>query len=138
MDQQRSIRIKRLVEESGKSYQELEKITGIKRSSLQRYASGTTGKIPLDAIEKLAKAFSVPATYLMGWEETEVKASIKNDLDVSEELNIILDSLRDTERDMTVDGKPLDPETKALLIASLENSLRMARVMNSRKGGSES
>lgn len=65
----RSERIKLLVEESGKSYQELEKITGIKKSSLQRYASGATAKIPLDVIEKLSRAFNVSQEYLMGWDE---------------------------------------------------------------------
>lgn len=65
----RSERIKALVEASGKSYQELEKVTGIKKSSLQRYASGATTKIPLDVIEKLSVAFNVSQEYLMGWEE---------------------------------------------------------------------
>lgn len=65
----RSERIKALVEASGKSYQELEKLTGIKKSSLQRYASGATTKIPLDVIEKLSVAFNVSQEYLMGWEE---------------------------------------------------------------------
>ena len=72
----RSERIKTLIEQSQKSYQELEKVTGIKKSSLQRYASGTTTKIPLDVIEKLSNAFNVSQTYLMGWdEETEEKTS---------------------------------------------------------------
>ena len=64
----RSERIKLLIEESGKSYQELEKITGIKKSSLQRYATGATAKIPLDVIEKLSKTFNVSKEYLMGWD----------------------------------------------------------------------
>ena len=67
----RSERIKSLIEQSGRSYQELEKITGIKKSSLQRYASGVTTKIPLDVIEKLSVAFNVSQEYLMGWEEKE-------------------------------------------------------------------
>ena len=67
----RSERIKALVEKSGLSYQELEKLTGIKKSSLQRYASGVTTKIPLDVIEKLASAFNVSQEYLMGWDEKE-------------------------------------------------------------------
>ena len=67
----RSERISSLVTQSGKSYQELEKLTGIKKSSLQRYASGATSKIPLDAIEKLAVAFNVSQEYLMGWVENE-------------------------------------------------------------------
>ena len=65
----RSERIKLLIEKSGQSYQELEKTTGIKKSSLQRYASGITTKIPLDVIEKLSKAFNVSQEYLMGWTE---------------------------------------------------------------------
>lgn len=65
----RSERIKSLIEQSGRSYQELEKLTGIKKSSLQRYASGVTTKIPLDVIEKLSSAFNVSQEYLMGWEE---------------------------------------------------------------------
>ena len=71
----RSERIKALVEQSGLSYQELEKLTGVKKSSLQRYASGATTKIPLDVIEKLSKAFHVPQEYLMGWDEEEVSPS---------------------------------------------------------------
>ena len=65
----RSERIKSLIEKSGKSYIELEKITGIKKSSLQRYATGATTKIPLDVIEKLSKAFNVSQEYLMGWDQ---------------------------------------------------------------------
>ena len=65
----RSERIKLLIEQSGLSYQELEKKTGIKKSSLQRYASGVTIKIPLDVIEKLSKAFNVSQEYLMGWSD---------------------------------------------------------------------
>lgn len=71
----RSERIKALIERSQLSYQELEKVTGIKKSSLQRYASGTTTKIPLDVIEKLSKAFGVSQEYLMGWEEKKSSPS---------------------------------------------------------------
>jgi transcriptional regulator with XRE-family HTH domain len=67
----RSERIKALVDSSDLSYQELEKLTGIKKSSLQRYASGVTTKIPLDVIEKLSKAFNVSQEYLMGWDENK-------------------------------------------------------------------
>ena len=67
----RSERIKALVDSSEMSYQELEKFTGIKKSSLQRYASGETTKIPLDVIEKLSVAFNVSQEYLMGWDENK-------------------------------------------------------------------
>lgn len=54
---------------------EIEQRTGIKKSSMQRYVSGETGKIPLAAIEKLAKLFGVSAAYLMGWDEKKESPS---------------------------------------------------------------
>ena len=71
----RSERIKALIEQSDKSYQELERLTGIKKSSLQRYANGVTTKIPLDVIEKLAVTFNVSQEYLMGWDEKKESPS---------------------------------------------------------------
>lgn len=71
----RSERIKALIEQSDKSYVELERLTGIKKSSLQRYASGVTTKIPLDVIEKLAITFNVSQEYLMGWDDKKESPS---------------------------------------------------------------
>ena len=84
----RSERIKALVEGSGLSYQDLEKLTGIKKSSLQRYASGATTKIPLDVIEKLSIAFNVSQEYLMGWDE---KKDSPTELQLSEGEKALLD-----------------------------------------------
>lgn len=61
-----SLRIRMLIEQSGKSYQDLEKDTGIKKSSLQRYASGVTEKIPPKAIEALSNFFNVTPSFLLG------------------------------------------------------------------------
>ena len=84
----RSERIKALVEGSGLTYQELEKLTGIKKSSLQRYASGVTTKIPLDVIEKLSIAFNVSQEYLMGWDE---KKEAPSELQLTEGEKVLLD-----------------------------------------------
>lgn len=51
------------------SYGALSEITKIPKSALQRYATGSTTKIPIDRIELIAKATGVTAAYLMGWEE---------------------------------------------------------------------
>ena len=87
----RSKRIKSLIEQSKQSYQELEKITGIKKSSLQRYASGVTTKIPLDVIEKLAVAFNVSQEYLMGWSEDEKEKKSPNEPTLTEGEKMLLD-----------------------------------------------
>ena len=87
----RSERIKALVDGSELSYQELEKLTGIKKSSLQRYASGVTSKIPLDVIEKLSVAFNVSQEYLMGWDE---KKDSPSELQLTEGEMLMLEVFR--------------------------------------------
>ena len=87
----RSERIKALVEGSNLSYQELERLTGIKKSSLQRYASGATTKIPLTVIEKLSAAFNVSQEYLMGWDE---KKDSPTELQLSEGEQLMLELFR--------------------------------------------
>lgn len=99
---ERANRIKKLVMESEKTYGELEKMTGVSKSSLQRYASGTTSKIPLDVIEKLEKAFGVPRGYIMGWDEgsTNEKTATQKDSGMSEskrELLALAESCTDEE-----------------------------------------
>ena len=47
----RAKRLSNAIEKSGLSYPELEKLTGISKSSLQRYATGVTKKIPIDCLE---------------------------------------------------------------------------------------
>lgn len=70
-------RLKESILNSGYSYAELEKLTGISRSSLQRYANGVTAKIPIDAIQTIAKAVGVEAEYIMGWTDSDL-THIKN------------------------------------------------------------
>ncbi len=63
-----SKRIKNAITASGLSYMELEKITGISHSTIQRYAVGKTDRLPLSAIEKLAKALGVSSAWIVGWD----------------------------------------------------------------------
>lgn len=53
----------------GLSYSQLAEITGLKKSTLQRYETGTTLKIPIDAIALIEKALGLERGYLMGWED---------------------------------------------------------------------
>ena len=67
---------------------EVEQRTGIKKSSMQRYISGETGKIPMSAIEKLAILFGVSGAYLMGWDE---KKDSPSELQLTEGEKTLLD-----------------------------------------------
>ncbi len=82
---ERAKRIKKAIEDRGLSYVELSKLTGISKSSLQRYASGETTRIPIGNIELIAKCTGVTARYLMGWEdepnETDQIAELINKYD---------------------------------------------------------
>ena len=123
-------RIKSLIEKSGLSYQELEKRTGIKKSSLQRYASGTTTKIPLDAIEKLSKTFNVSQEYLMGWSDNK-KINTPEKSKLSEGAEKWMDlyyKLSDNTRDMLINSfdefDELTPEQQQLALALIRVALK--------------
>ncbi len=66
-------RLKHIIENSGLSYVELEKKTGISKSALQRYATGSTKKIPVDVIQAIAEAVNISSAWVMGWEDNNDK-----------------------------------------------------------------
>lgn len=66
-----SDKILKLIDEMHISYGDLSKITGIPKSAIQRYATGETGKIPMDRIELLATALNTTPAYLMGWSDSQ-------------------------------------------------------------------
>ena len=65
----RAERIKASIERCGLSYDELSRITNIPKSTLQRYATGETPKIPIERIEAIAKATNVKVSYLVRAED---------------------------------------------------------------------
>ncbi|MCM1365575.1 MAG: helix-turn-helix domain-containing protein [Faecalibacterium sp.] len=68
-------RLKSSIEKSGFTYVELEEKTGIAKSSIQRYATGSTKKIPIDAIQLIADAVNVSAAWIMGWSESSLSVA---------------------------------------------------------------
>ena len=66
-----SKRLQQFYEQSGLSYADLALRTGVPKSALQRYISGTTEKIPMDRLEKLAYALDTTPQVLMGWQHDE-------------------------------------------------------------------
>lgn len=72
-------RLSEAITNSGLSYVDLEKATKIAKSSIQRYASGTTKKIPIEAVQKIASATGASAAWIMGWEEITPETEKKDD-----------------------------------------------------------
>lgn len=55
------------------SFQDLADLTGMSKSTLQRYETGGIKNIPLDKLKTLARALKVSPEWIMGWELAEEK-----------------------------------------------------------------
>ena len=64
-------RIKQKRNELGMTLEDVAKISGVSRQTIQRYESGVISNIPSDRIESIAKSLCVSPAYLMGWDEEE-------------------------------------------------------------------
>ncbi len=67
-----SERIKKRRQELGMTLEEVAKIVGITRQTIQRYESGVISNIPSDKIELLAIALQTTPAFIMGWESNEI------------------------------------------------------------------
>lgn len=73
-----SERLRQVIEEKHITYAELERLSGVPKSAIQRYASGNTKKIPLDRIFRIADALGVAPFEIVGmdhpWESEKFLA----------------------------------------------------------------
>lgn len=113
------------------------KVLGISRSTYAEYERGKI--IPsVGILEAISKYFNISVDYLMGktnFTTHEERKEAPNDImDVSKQLNIMLEYLNDDSAALTLDGELLDDDSRELLISSLENSLKMAKTIMKKKG----
>jgi repressor LexA len=57
------------------SYQELADKTGLSKSTLQRYETGSIKNMPIDKLEIVAGALKIDPAFLMGWESVKSQKS---------------------------------------------------------------
>lgn len=79
---------------------------------------------PYDKLEQLADIFGVTIDELMG-RETDKS-------DISDDLSKLIRKLE--KENQVYDGELLSPQTRELLIASLENSIRLLKIMKGDEG----
>ena len=65
-------RLRKSRKEAGLSLYALENLTGISRSTLQRYETGKSTSIKSSTLQILADALNVTPAYLMGWESKNI------------------------------------------------------------------
>lgn len=61
-------RLRQVITESGLSYSEISKLTGIPKTTLNRWANGQIKRMPIDDIKIIADALGVSAKWIMGWD----------------------------------------------------------------------
>lgn len=64
-------RMKKLRISRDLTLEDVAKLAGVSRQTIQRYESGVIGNIPSDKIEAIAKVLNVTPAYLMGWEDDD-------------------------------------------------------------------
>ncbi len=121
----------KLLEERGVKAADVCRGTGLPSSLFSEWKRGkSTPKH--DKLQKIADYFGVPLSYLLTGEmEESLKESIlnaKDERDISRRLEQTLFDLEAQQSALMFDGAPLDDETKELLKASLEHSIRVAKI----------
>ena len=68
-------RLRNLRKEHNYSFKELQALTGISSSSLQRYEKGIGANLPLSKLSLIAQAYNVSISYLLGCESKDLPRS---------------------------------------------------------------
>lgn len=139
-------KLKELRIERGIQQKELAATLGIGANTLSQYENGKR-EPDNKTLVKLADYFGVSVDYLL--EHTDAPEKQENppqsdgnynmelndrdERDISRRLDRMLSELDKKDSALMFDGEPLDDESRELLISSLENSIRMAKIINKRK-----
>lgn len=129
-------RLKTLRKQRGKTQDDIAKILKIKRTTYGEYERGKITP-PAAKIQLLSEYFNVSIDYLLGaneGEEGENNLIDSENLDVSKVFNVVISQLNNYQKKPTFDGEILNDETKELLLASIENSLKIAKISQKVKG----
>lgn len=83
-------------------------------------------------MQQVADYFGVSINYLISGENnsstTEAQLNQRDERDIAKRLENTLNALEDSQESLMFSGEPLDDETRELLKASLENSLKIAKI----------
>ena len=113
----------------GYSINRLEKELGFARSYVSKFKTITPSA---DKIQKIADFLDVSSEYLLTGENTskptDIQLTRRDEKDIARRLESTLEELENSQDGLMFSGEPLDDETRELLKASLENSIRIAKI----------
>lgn len=120
-----------LLQKYGVSSYKVAKDTGVTQTALSNWKSGRSTP-STKTLQKIADYFGVTVDYLMTGKneqkEKEISLSPKDERDIAKRLESTLSDLESSQEALMFSGEPLDDETRELLKASLENSIRIAKI----------
>lgn len=123
-------RLRALRETESRTQAEMAELLRVNRSTYGAYERGTILP-PMDKIEALADHFRVSVDYLAGKTNQKHREG-PAEVDVSQQVQDVLDYLQDHQAALTLDGFALTEVSRELLIEGIENSIKTARRMNRR------
>lgn len=127
---------------SGLTQIEIAQKLGISRSTIGMYETGAR-EPDFETLEKIADFFNVDIDYLLGrtdkttilpstagnnYKNNHLTLNQKDERDIAQRLEKTLSDLENEQSALMFSGEPLDDETRELLRASLENSLRIGKI----------
>ena len=120
-------RVEKLRKEAKISHGKLERELGFSNGSISKWKNSTP---TYERLQKVANFFNVSIEYLASGEEEKKDAELnsRDERDISRRLEQTLEELETQQGGLMFDGQPLDDETKELLKASLEHSIRVAKI----------
>ena len=128
-------KIKSFCKEKKITVAELERKTGISNGQIRKWDNSTPG---VNKLQLIADYFDVSVDYLLGRTEKKRYYDLteKDEQDIQKELEKMINNLSNSSGFAAADGSTpdeLDQEDKELLIASLENTLRLSKRLAKKK-----
>ena len=119
-------RVKILCKEKSVSQTKMEKDIGISNGASSKWKNSSPS---MEILQKLSNYFEVSIEYLMtGQNKPDKILNAKDEKDIAKRLESTLSDLESQQEALMFSGEPLDDETRELLKASLENSIRIAKI----------
>ncbi|MFR8087432.1 MAG: helix-turn-helix domain-containing protein [Lachnospirales bacterium] len=127
----------KLLKERGITAYRVAQETGVTTSTLTSWKQGKY--VPkMDKLRKIADYLQVSVEYLMTGEEsakdaTSPQLTPSEEHDIAKRMAILIGELNQRNEALMFNGEPLDDESRELLRESLENSLRIGKLLAKKK-----
>lgn len=110
---------------------ELAELLGVSDKTVSSWEINRT-EPKMGMVEKISAALNCKKTDIIGLDDDNItndfKLSARDERDISRRLEKNLDDLENQQDALMFDGAPMDDQTRELLKASLENSIRIAKI----------